>query len=236
MSKIEVMTPEQRLEAVKAKYYRDHIPADGREQLLVMHDGTIPAPVSRQDGGDNGEPGVMIIDGYGAVFNRDSLDLGFTERIAPGAFDKTVAEDDILGLFNHDRNMVLGRTSAKTMRLKIDDVGVKYEIDAPNTTVGRDTHESIKRGDIVGSSFSFQTRKDQWEFDDDGETITRTLLDVKMFDLGPVTFAAYPDATTSARDMRSFIEETKTPEPIEPKAKTFNREIASRRLDLAELE
>jgi hypothetical protein len=133
MSKIEVMTPEQRLEAVKAKYYRDHIPADGREQLLVMHDGTIPAPVSRQDGGDNGEPGVMIIDGYGAVFNRDSLDLGFTERIAPGAFDKTVAEDDILGLFNHDRNMVLGRTSAKTMRLKIDDVGVKYEIDAPNT-------------------------------------------------------------------------------------------------------
>ena len=155
--------------------------------------------------------------GYAAVFNRDSEDLGsFTEEVAPGAFSDAIKDDDVRALVDHDSSRILGRTAAGTLKLAEDKVGLRMEIDLPDTTTGRDIKESIKRGDVTGASFSFRTIDDKWETRDGKDH--RTLLKVKLFDVGPVSFPAYPDTAVGVRNleiaMRS-LEATK-PKPVDP--------------------
>lgn len=147
------------------------------------------------------------ITGYSAVFGKDSVNLGgFIERIAPGAFARALREkQDIRALVNHDSGRILGRLSAGTLRLMEDTTGLLAGIDPPDTQVGRDIVTSIKRGDVTGQSFSFRTVEDQWEFKDDGPDL-RTLIDVDLFDVGPVTFPAYPDTTADARSLEMLAE------------------------------
>lgn len=141
------------------------------------------------------------IRGYAAVY-YDQNDPGteyrlwsdMVERIRPGAFDRAVREDDVRGLFNHDESQLLGRTKAGTMRLASDARGLSYEIDPPDTQAGRDTVESLRRGDIDGSSFMFVPMKVTWEEQRkaDGSTLTvRWIDEVMLYDCGPVTFPAY---------------------------------------------
>jgi len=218
------LSKEERLEAIKQKF-RSQLPEDQRELRIV------PGLEVRQDG--DGE--AKVIEGYAAVFNKDSDGLWFIERVAPGCFEESIQQDDIVGLFNHDRNIVLGRTSASTMNLEEDGKGLKYVIDLPETQAARDLHESISRGDIKGSSFSFTTQKDQWEYLDDGETVIRTLLKVKLYDVGPVTIPAYKDTTTSARSINDWIEaQLKDSEAREDGS--WRIESRRRRLKLAALE
>jgi hypothetical protein len=144
--------------------------------------------------------------GYAAVFNSDSQPLRagargqFVERIAPGAFARSLAALDVRGLYNHRDDYVLGRKSAGTLRLAEDDKGLRYEIDAPDTSYARDLMESIRRGDVTGSSFSFATVADDWSDGPDGMPI-RTLKDVHVFDVGPVTFPAYADTSAACRSL-----------------------------------
>jgi len=155
---------------------------------------------------------LPLITGYGAVFYRDGepgteywLWDSFVERIAPGAFSRAINEDDVRALKNHDVNLLLGRTSAKTMRLSVDNIGLKYEIDPPDTQAGRDTVAEIQRGDLTGSSFSFSILEESWrkETNDSGTINIRTLNDVQVYDVGPVTFPAYSGTTTGVRCYRS---------------------------------
>ena len=97
------------------------------------------------------------ITGYAARYNLLSGDLGgFRERIASGAFKRILATNpDVVCLFNHSDNAVLGRTTAGTLRLSEDSRGLKFECDLPGTTAGRDTYESVQRGDLNGCSFAF---------------------------------------------------------------------------------
>jgi hypothetical protein len=148
------------------------------------------------------------IEGYAAVFGKRSLNLGgFKETVRAGCFSRAVKEDqDVFGMFNHDANLVLGRTSARTMRIAEDSQGLHYDIDVADTTVGRDVHKHIERGDITGCSFSFsipdKEKGQRFEkgADDDGSAILmRDLLDVDLYDVGPVTMPAYPDTLVSAR-------------------------------------
>ena len=152
------------------------------------------------------DDGSQVIAGYGAVF-YDPADPGteyqlysdMVERVALTAFDRALAErQDVRGLFNHDANMVLGRTAASTMRIGKDQRGLRYEIDQPDTQIGRDVAISIGRGDVTGSSFSFIVRGQSFKDRDDGVTI-RTIEDVDLFDAGPVTFPAYEATTTGVR-------------------------------------
>jgi HK97 family phage prohead protease len=140
--------------------------------------------------------------GYAAVYDSLSVNLGgFREKIDPGTFDTAIAEDDVRALFNHDRNHVLGRSKAGdgTMRLSSDDKGLLVEIDElPNTSTARDLVELLKRGDVDQMSFGFTTVRDRWEEDEDGRVI-RTLEEVRLFDVSPVTFPAYPDTEAEAR-------------------------------------
>lgn len=143
-----------------------------------------------------------VLSGYAAVFERWSVDLGgFKEKIARGAFSKTVAESDVVALWEHDTRYLLGRMASGTLRLKVDERGLAYTIDPlPDTSVGRDVAELGRRGDIRGSSFGFRTIRDEWHEDDEGN-VTRTLLEVALIDVSPVTMPAYPDTDAAVRSI-----------------------------------
>ena len=158
------------------------------------------------------------ISGLGVVFydgtpnTEYNLFEDYYERIDSGAFDEVLKSADARGLFNHDTNMLLGRMSAGTMRLDKSKGGINYEIDMPDTTIGRDVHESIKRGDITGSSFSFIADKIEWSSEkrDSGNVEIRTITSIKsLYDVGPVTFPAYESTTTSARTKEAIENERK---------------------------
>jgi HK97 family phage prohead protease len=158
--------------------------------------------VEKRGDGDQAQP---IISGYAAVYFREDdpdtvfqIRPGMTERIAPGAFDEAIRSDDVRGLFNHDPNMILGRTSAGTMRLSADATGLRYEIDPPDTGTGNDVRTAIKRGDVTGSSFSFDVLESGWIDNEDG-TMIRVIRKARLYDVGPVTFPAYESTSAMAR-------------------------------------
>lgn len=153
------------------------------------------------------EDSKQIIRGHAAVFNQLSEDLGgFREQVAPGAFAEAIERDDVRALFNHDANFVLGRTLSKTLRLSEDSRGLAIEIDPPDTQAARDLLVSISRGDVSQMSFGFTIRPggQDWAKDDEGRTI-RTLKKVRLFDVSPVTYPAYPQTDVALREMRSFL-------------------------------
>lgn len=142
--------------------------------------------------------------GHAAMFDSLSEDLGgFRERIAPGAFAKSLESDDIRALFNHDSNIVLGRNKAGTLRLKEDKNGLAIEIDPPDTQAARDLMVSMQRGDINQMSFGFRTIADKWD-KLDGEWV-RTLLEVDLFDVSPVTYPAYSATDIAVRSMQEAM-------------------------------
>lgn len=137
------------------------------------------------------------LEGYAARFNVYSKDLGgFKERIKPGAFKKTIKENDIRALFNHDPNHVLGRTKNDTLELIENNKGLRFRVNLPDTSFANDLRTLIDRGDISQCSFGFQTIKDAWS--DDYKK--RELLEVKLFDVSPVTYPAYPQTEVKVRN------------------------------------
>lgn len=158
------------------------------------------------------DDGERTIVGYGAVFYRDDnpgtefqLWDNVYERIGREAFARALKEkQDVRGLFNHDPSALLGRTTSGTLSLVVDDIGLRYEINPPDTQVGRDAVVSIERMDVTGSSFAFVPRKTEWaEEQRDGRTIeVRTILDVDLYDVGPVTYPAYEASEALVRSVR----------------------------------
>ncbi|MBS1198148.1 MAG: phage prohead protease, family [Proteobacteria bacterium] len=149
------------------------------------------------------EGGGLKIAGHAAKFDLMSEDLGgFRERIAPGAFAKTIQSGDVRALWNHDANIVLGRNTAGTLRLSEDSAGLYYEVDAPDTQLVRDmVLAPIARGDVNQCSFGFYTLSDKWA-KVDGEWV-RTLLEVDLFDVSPVTYPAYPQTDVAVRSLQA---------------------------------
>jgi uncharacterized protein len=146
------------------------------------------------------EDGLRHIAGYAAVFNSLSDDLGgFREKIDPGAFTKTIKGDDIRALKNHNDDYVLGRNKSKTLTLTEDKHGLAIDILPPDTQWAKDLMVSIDRGDIDQMSFGFRTISDRWETKDEKEI--RTLEEVRLFDVSPVTFPAYTDTQVALRSL-----------------------------------
>jgi HK97 family phage prohead protease len=165
----------------------------------------IKRPVELREDGDGRK-----ISGYGAVFyNADDEGTQFQlwedayERILPGAFDRAIAEDDVRSLFNHDVNIVLGRNTSGTLALSVDEVGLRYEITAPDTQLVRDQVVApIERGDVSGSSFMFVPIRANWTDEDseDGRSVEiREVREVELWEVGPVVFPAYDASTSSLR-------------------------------------
>ena len=147
------------------------------------------------------EGNTMTAIGYASVFNRLSQNLGgFVERVAQGTFAKTIQEADVRALFNHDADQVLGRSKSGTLRMQEDEKGLRYEIDLPNTQLGRDLAVLLERGDVSGSSFGFLTVSDSWGTTEDGYPL-RTLTEVKLRDVSPCVFPAYEASEASLRSL-----------------------------------
>lgn len=147
------------------------------------------------------------ISGYAAVFNKDSEDFGgWVERIDPKAFDD-VLNDDAVALFNHDPNLILARNKVN-LTLSIDEIGLKYSFDAPNTTAGNDLLENIRLGNIKQSSFAFTASSTKWDDPaDKNQKSIRTIMKVeRLYDVSPVTYPAYPDTTVASRSLKSKLE------------------------------
>lgn len=148
------------------------------------------------------ETGGMLFEGYAAVFNSPSEPLPFTERIAPGAFRGSLKQrNDIKMLWNHDTGAVLGSTRAKTLELYEDEKGLRVRAQLPNTTLGRDTAELIRRGDVNAMSFGFSVAQNGDSWNDAGTE--RTLTKVRLHEVSIVAFPAYT-ATAGTASVRGL--------------------------------
>lgn len=171
---------------------------------------SLPATEVRAAGG-SGDADPLRIEGYASVFNQPAQipgaggKPGFREVIKPGAFTRSTTQGaDVVCLFNHDPNQVLGRTKSGTLRLRQDSKGLHYTCDLPNTQTARDLHESISRGDISECSFAFKIPDggQEWSEERDADGVyfvQRTISDVHVKDVSPVTYPAYGGTNVSAR-------------------------------------
>lgn len=150
-----------------------------------------------------GEAGAMTITGYAAVFNsRTSIGDCWDEVISPGAFRETLASgQDVLALYSHELERLLGRRSSGTLRLVEDDKGLKVEIDLPDTTDGRDVWTLVKRGDLKGMSFGFCVTRQEWD-----ETTDPALRTIMAVDLREVTVTADPAYQDTELGQRALTE------------------------------
>ncbi len=172
------------------------------------------------------EDGRMVIGGYGAIFNRYTNMGWYAEVVMPGFFDG-IKDDRCACLFNHDSNVVLGRKKNNTLTLKVTPEGLDYESTLPGHRA--DVHELVEGGYIYESSFAFTTLKTTWE-EVDRSLLTGLLpeadldqlsyggkVDVRklekgreLFDVSPVTYAAYEGTTTDTRIARRSFDMWKT--------------------------
>ncbi len=140
------------------------------------------------------EPDGMRFSGYAALFNSPSAPLPFTERIAPGAFKRSLkSKNNIFMFYNHDSGQVLASTRAGTMTLSEDGRGLKVDAQLANTNAGRDVAELLRRGDLDSMSFGFSVPSGGDAWNEDGTE--RTLNSVRLFEVSVVAMPAYPETS-----------------------------------------
>lgn len=168
-----------------------------------------------QDVDIQGDGELPKIVGYAAVFDSESRDLGnFTEVIKPGAFNRALSENqDVRAFVDHDASKILGRTKAGTLELSTDSVGLRVEITPPDTTVGRDTVESVRRGDLDSMSFGFVVRDDSWR-EVEGRAL-REIRDLDLHEVSLVSFPAYEETSVAVRRLDRQLNRRDGGAPIE---------------------
>lgn len=163
--------------------------------------------------------------GYAARFNSDSEDMGFIEVIRPGAFREAIPTSDIRALFNHNPDHVLARSKSGTLKVEEDNIGLRYEFELPNTTIGNDLLEMLRRGDVSQSSFAFSVKDQAWETKqlENGEVQRTRIINsvARLFDVSPVTYPAYADTSVATRSMP----QTQQPAPPTPEPDTHRQRL-----------
>ncbi len=154
--------------------------------------------------------GKRTVVGYAVKWGLRSHKIAnrFFEVFQKGAFSEALKSNDIRALWSHDTSKILGRTKNNTLRLQEDDVGLRFELDLPNTTLGNDTFESIQRGDVDGVSFGFRAIEQKWDKRSSNE-ITRNIIKANLLEISPVGFPAYPDTQVSVRELDGLESEEK---------------------------
>ena len=190
-----------------------------------------------------GDTDSRSITGYAAVFNQET-DIGgmFREVIRPGAFSRAIEEDqDVRALWNHNPDVILGRTVADTLSLNEDERGLEITIDPPDTQAGRDMVESISRGDVTTMSFAFAARSETWT-EEEGKLPLRELNDVDLYDISPVTYPAYQGTSVGLRSAEDTYQQHLDSLPKDRADEDTDadgsqeRDLKRRRLELAETE
>lgn len=143
-----------------------------------------------------------MLSGHAAVFGQYANMPGHLEAIAPGAFDEVLSrsDTDVRALINHDPQMLLGRQSAGTLRLKADDAGLFFEVDLPDTSYANDLRALVARGDVTGASFGWVPGEDTWTTRNGRQLRTHTQIK-ELVDVSPVTFPAYTATDVELRSM-----------------------------------
>jgi len=186
---------------MKIKDYIEAIDGAERRVFQTLTDVEVRAAEGK-------EPEIF---GYGAVFNSPSMVMRtsrgekFIEKIERGAFDHLLSDSGIVILFNHDANFPLARNK-RSATIGADETGLWYSFLPPKSPMGENIQESIRRGDVKTSSFSFKVSEENehWEIRK-GEPSIRTIKKFdKVYDLGPVTFEAYPDTMVVTRNYSVF--------------------------------
>lgn len=151
------------------------------------------------------------IEGYALLFDQDSTLIGgsFIERISKDAMEGVLQRSDVLCMLNHDESrgvLARYRRGAGSLKLEVDERGLRYSFEAPKTALGDELIESVRRGDIDSSSFAFSTEKDSWGKRDDNVYV-RTILQIgKIYDVSPVYTPAYNDTSVSLRSLGELKE------------------------------
>ena len=158
------------------------------------------------------------VEGYAMLFDTPSTGLSFTEVIERGALDGVLAKSDVFALLNHNQNRgILARSNKGkgSLMLTVDQKGLKYRFEAPNTPIGEELLENLKRGEIDSSSFAFTVEKDTWERGSDGKT-KRTIQKIaELYDVSPVYNAAYSKTSVYKRGMENLeAEEQRASEEV----------------------
>lgn len=140
----------------------------------------------------------LSIEGYAIVFNSESQNLGgFVEVISERALDG-VDMSDVYIYSQHKSEDILGNTQSGTLQLRLTEKGLYFSVELPNTSLGKDTYELVKRGDLKSLSFGFIVEEDTWN-----TTVSpqiRTINKIKQLEeISVVSRPAYTDTVVSTR-------------------------------------
>lgn len=173
------------------------------------------------------------LEGYAAVFNEDTLidswEGHFVERLAPGAFSKTLKDrgEQVKVLFNHGFDPQIGdKPLGKPRKMEEKVRGLWVEVPLDDTSYNRDLVASLRSGALDGMSFRFSVVRE--EIDESDDVPVRTLREVKLYEFGPVTFPAY-EATTAGVRARDAYQAWRTAHP-----KSSTEEVEPDPADVAE--
>ena len=199
--------------------------------------------VTQRAAGDEDKP---VIEGEAAVFNHETrIGNYFREMIAPGAFKRVLSgKPDVICAYNHDWSNVLGRTTANTLALEETEAALRYVTDVnPDDTDAMNVYRKVKRGDVSQASFAFTVRAEEWIRPADANDLPLRIINEvdELFDVGPCTFGAYPEASANARSKASEFQGPAPEARQEPPSGEMPTdvqeqiEIERRRLDLLKL-
>lgn len=149
---------------------------------------------------EGGEGSEMVVEGYFALYDDETqLAPNVREVIRAGAFDAALRDRDVLALYGHEHNSVLGRTSSGTLALRSDAKGLYGTVSLPNTTLGRDVYELVKRGDLKGCSFGFPPGEKKRAEVLPGGVVRYELLEMDLREVSITPIPAYPNSSIQAR-------------------------------------
>lgn len=159
---------------------------------------SVPFQLERADATGDG----LTLEGYGAVFDSptliDSWEGRFNETIARGAFAKTLKERTPVIQFDHGKHPLVGSLPIGAVEtIREDSHGLYVKARLHDNWLVEPVRDAIKSGSIDGMSFRFSVVKDS--VDQSGDVPTRTVQEVKLYEVGPVVFPAYPDTTVGVR-------------------------------------
>lgn len=185
---------------------------DKKEIIKGQRESRILALQGKLECRDAQEDSPRVISGYAAVF-EEWAEIGmwwrYREKIAKEAFDGCKF-DNCVACFNHNVDNILARYSSGTLTLEVDDKGLRFEFQVPNTTVGNDMYELVKRGDISQCSFAFVVEEDTWRYVDDDGLDERTINKIsELWDVSLVTYPAYEGTSADARSAENALLERK---------------------------
>ena len=169
-----------------------------------------PIRITRRAGdvkpADTGKPGyAFAVRGHAALFNSPSLDLGgFVEYINPGAFDDVMERrPEVHLLWDHDTKWILAGTANDSLKLGVDDLGLRYYARIAPFSYVDDLKLAMQEGLVRGASFAFTVgdHDQDWDIDEERDIVVRTIKRVsQLFDVTITARGAYPAASSKIAD------------------------------------